>query len=158
MFRVLHLTAIAMLGLGTATALAQTPQAAGETQIPGIRPGHEPGIGQSFPLSDKASNITAADSKEPYAPTLPDTGLGENASPEAYLNVARDALEFGRTGQAQQALEMAETRLLAGDVLATQISNPSHSPRVSDIAAAREALGRGDTAAAINRIDEALHH
>ena len=154
MFRALPLTMIAVLSLGTAATRAQTPQPT--APVPFARPGHEPGVGQSLPLSDKASNITASDAKTPIAPTLPDAGLGENASPEDYLRTAREALQAGHTGQAQQALEMAETRMLDRGVVATKAGDPIQSHRISQITSAREALGRGDTSGAILLIGLAM--
>ena len=153
MMRLRYLTIIALLSVGCTAALAQTSPPANNT---GIRPGHEPGVGQSLPLSDKASNITPDDAKTLYAPTLPDVGLGDNASPEAYLQFARDALQTGHTGLAQQALEMAETRLLDRGVEATKVNEPSRNHRVAQIMAAREALGHGNIPLAVGEIDAAL--
>ena len=45
-------------------------------------------------------------------PNLPTTLVGPNATPADYLRAAQQSLQAGRTGEAQQALEMAETRLL----------------------------------------------
>jgi hypothetical protein len=148
--RKLQVLTIAMLGFSVAAAHAQPVPASP------ARPGHVPGIGQSLPLSNNASNINAADSKQGDAPTLPGPGLGNDARPEAYLQAAHDALAGGRTGQAQQALEMAETRLLDRSVVADKANDPSQGRRVSQITAAREALGRGDKSSAMSMIDAAL--
>lgn len=155
--RALHLTTIALLSMTGVAAHAQTPlPPADMSQTNGARPGHVPGVGTSLPLSNKASNIDQTDTKQGYAPTLPGSGLGADARPNAYLHVARDALAAGRTGQAQQALEMAETRLLDRSVVATQSNDTSANPRVAMITAAREALGHGDKSGAMQQIDAAL--
>lgn len=64
------------------------------------------------PVSDKASNITPADTRTPIAPELPPPPVADNASPLDFLHAARDALAHGKTGQAQEALERAEARAL----------------------------------------------
>ncbi len=141
--------------LGVPHSYAQTlPQA---TTIDGARPGHTPGQGQSLPLSNKASNIAPASTNSDIAPTLPSSSLGDNDTPTAYLLEARaDLVATGRTGQAQQALEMAQSRMLNRVIPPNGSIAPSNAPRVGLITDAREALGRGDTANAIRLIDEAL--
>jgi hypothetical protein len=138
------------LAFGAAQALAQTLP-------PPARPGHVPGVGESLPLSSKASNINSSDTTAGVAPTLPATGLGDDRTPQAYLREARsDLVAKGRTGQAQQAMEMAETRALDRSVVATQVSEPDGSRLVQQIHDARMALGHSDTASAIRLIDLAL--
>jgi hypothetical protein len=73
----------------------------------GARPGNEVGTGSSLPLSDRASNIGSGDTRSGITPNLPSPVLGEDAPVQAYLQAARSALIAGRTGEAQQALEMA---------------------------------------------------
>lgn len=143
----------ALLGMTAVTALAQTPSSLGST---GARPGHQVGIGDSLPLSDKASNIRPADTRSNIAPTLPQSGIGENGASRDYLKSARTSLMQGRTGQAQQSLEMAETRALDRAVPEGQTSRPTNNLFVSRIEDARHALGRGDRSNAIKLIDLAL--
>ncbi|MGA3403106.1 MAG: hypothetical protein ABSC95_28170 [Acetobacteraceae bacterium] len=135
-------------------ALAQMPP--GANPATGARPGHEPGTGESLPLSDKASNIAPADTRSTIAPTLPAPAVGEHATTQDYLKAARAALVAGHTGQAQQSLEMAETRALDRSVVQGQTNAPSDSPLVARIRDARHALGGGDRAHAIQLIDLAL--
>jgi hypothetical protein len=159
--RSILLATVALFGLGVATAHAQAPAPQPpqtDTTIPGARPGHEPGVGESLPLSNKASNIGATDTHSAVAPTLPTPGIGGDGGPDAYLHAARDALVAGRTGEAQQALEMAETRMLDRSVPPSGIAVPSDSNTVARITDARNALGGGDTANAIRLIDLALAH
>ena len=151
--RHLNLATCALLGMTSISALAQAP---GLDPATGARPGHEPGIGDSLPLSNNASNIGPADTRSNIAPTLPPSSAGENATARDYLAAARAALVTGRTGQAQQSLEMAETRALDRSVVADQVSVPSDSGFIARIGDARRALGNGDRTQAIAMIDLAL--
>ena len=124
---------------------------------PGARPGHIPGVGDSLPLSSTASNNDASDTHSTIAPTLPAASVGADGTVRAYLQEARDDLAAtGRTGQAQQALEMAETRTLDRVIPPGESSGPSQSQMVGQISAARTALGNGDIPGAIGLIDQAL--
>jgi len=122
----------------------------------GARPGNEIGTGQSLPLSNNAGNIGPQDTQSVIAPNLPSPDVGENAPPEVYLRAARTALLQGRTGEAQQALEMAETRALDRSVPLFQTNTPSKSPLVDTIGKALNALGAGDRAGAVQFIEQAL--
>ena len=103
------LTSAALLGMVLAApAFAQTPA----NTATGARPGNIPGTGNSLPRSGQASNIDQQDTRSVIAPQLPVPPVGENASPRDFLQVADQALARGRTGEAQEALERAETRLL----------------------------------------------
>ncbi len=151
--RYISLPTVALLGLAAVSALAQAPSIDLET---GARAGHEIGIGDSLPRSDKASNTDSANSRSTIAPTLPASTIGENGASRDYLINARASLVAGRTGQAQQALEMAETRALDRSVAQSDITKASESAFVARVAAARRALGNGDKAQAIDLIDRAL--
>jgi hypothetical protein len=82
--------------------------------------------------------------------------VGDDATTRDYLRAARASLVAGRTGQAQQSLEMAETRVLSRSVPQGQVNVPSDSQLVSEIRDARRALGDKDSAHAIQIIDVAL--
>jgi len=153
--RYVYLTTVAVLGMTalSALALAQAPPMDTTT---GARPGHVAGVGESMPQSNKASNIVPADSQSNIAPSLPSPGIGANAAPSDYLKVARASLVAGRTGEAQQSLEMAETRALDRSVVQDQANVPDNSRFVSQISDARRALGDGNSAHAIELIDLAL--
>jgi hypothetical protein len=148
------LVAAALLGMTTISAMAQVP--AGADPVTGARPGHQPGVGESLPLSNKASNIQSSDTRSNIAPTLPRSALGNHGTTAEYLRAARSELVAGRTGQAQQSLEMAETRSLDRSVDQGQTSTPSDSQLVSRIRDARHALGGHDRGHAIQLIDLAL--
>ena len=148
------LTTAALFGLSTIPALAQTP--AGMSPATGGRPGHEPGIGESLPHSNTAGNLSQGERQPAVAPTLPGSGLGENATSAEYLRAARASLAAGRSGQAQQSLEMAETRALGRSMPQDETNIPSDSPLVSRIRDALHALGGRDNKQAITFIDQAL--
>ena len=128
-----------------APALAQTSQWA-----------HEPGTGQSGPASDKASNIDGSDSRSDIAPHFQSPGVDENAGPVGYLKAAEAALAHHRTGEAQQALEMAETRLLDRSTPVTEASVPSQNDMVQQVSMARQALGHNDVPGARKAIAMAI--
>lgn len=152
--RYVSFATVALLSMGALQALAQAPSSLDPAT--GARPGHEPGVGVSLPLSSNASNIGPADTKSVIAPTLPTPSVGETATTHDYLQAARASLVAGHTGQAQQSLEMAETRALDRSVARGQTNAPSDSQMVARIQDARRALGGGDTAHAIQLIDLAL--
>lgn len=122
----------------------------------GARPGHEIGDGTSLPLSDKSSNNTPNDTHSEVAPTLPSPGIGDDATSREYLMAARQSLKAGKTGRAQQSMEMAETRLLDRSTVQFQTNDPSRNPLVDRISAARHALGNGDRQQAMNILDGIL--
>jgi hypothetical protein len=152
--RCVYLATAALLGMTALSALAQAPPVLDPAT--GARPGHVAGIGDSLPRSDKASNIVPADTRSNIAPTLPPSAIDANAGPYDYLRAARASLVAGRTGQAQQSLEMAETRALDRSVPQHQANLPIDSRFVSQISDARRALGNGNSAHAIELIDLAL--
>jgi hypothetical protein len=117
---------------------------------------HEPGTGESGPASMTASNISEADSKSAIAPHFPQPRGGMNAGPEGYLRDADRALAMHHTGEAQQALEMAETRLLDRSTPVDAAGQPSQQPEVAQVSQARRALGAGDMAGARSAIKMAL--
>lgn len=152
--RFMHFAAAGLLSFAAVSALAQAP--AVMDPVTGARPGHELGVGESLPRSDKVSNIVPSDTRSNIAPTLPPSAVGENAAIHDYLRAARAALGADLTGQAQQSLEMAETRALDRAVPHGQTSVPNDSQLVTRIRAARHALGRGDSVQAVQFIELAL--
>ena len=136
---IMKLAMAGLLGMVAVSALAQAP-----------------GVNDSQPRSGNASNIVPADTHSNVAPTLPSPGLSANAAPHDYLRAARTSLVAGRTGKAQQALEMAETRTLEGFVPAAQAGAQDGNKAVTQIRDALHALGHGDRARAMDLIDQAL--
>jgi hypothetical protein len=151
-----HVTILttALFGLGTVAALAQMPST--QNSATGARPGHEIGVGDSLPRSDRASNISAVDTRSAIAPTLPQSSAGDNATTGDYLRAARASLVAGRTGATQQSLEMAETRALDRSVEPGTTGGASDSQLVDTISGARHALGEGNKPHALQLIDAAL--
>ena len=145
----------AMLIVIAAPAIAQQVPLGADPQT-GARPGNDIGTGMSLPLSDKSSNITSQDTTSTIAPNLPSPAVGENASAKDYLAAARTAVLLDRTGEAQQALEMAETRALDRSVPLFQTNTQSRNPLVEKIEAALNALSSGDRGATVKAIEAAL--
>ena len=138
--------------LGAGPALAQTAA----DPATGARPGNVIGTGQSLPLSDKASNATSSDTRSLIAPRLPTPSAGDDSSPREFLEAAQRALTLGRTGEAQEALERAESRLLDRSVPPSRAGTPSEQPVVADVGDARRALAAGDRARSQQIIGTAL--
>jgi hypothetical protein len=117
---------------------------------------HETGAGPGEPESRRPSNIDRADTRSDIAPALPMPPVRGN-SPEAYLAAANRALEHHQGGEAQEALERAETRLLDRSVPAGQGNMPEHDPRLTQIHDARMALANRDWNAARQSIQQAMN-
>lgn len=111
--------------------------------------------GAGSPFSDRASNTTSANTHSEIAPRLPSPDAAAN-SPEALLSAAQQALRQGRTGAAQQALEMAETRVLSRTVDPTMANQPDQAMMVKHIGDARRALGARNRQAAEAAIAAAM--
>jgi hypothetical protein len=137
--RYLNLATMALFGMTTMSALAQTPS--GMNPATGARPGHEPGVGVSLPLSPCAANLAV---------------IGEDSTANDYLHAARASLVAGQICEARQALDMAETRALNRSVVRGQEAVPNNGQLVSRIRDARSALGTGNNARAIQLVDLAL--
>jgi hypothetical protein len=148
---------VVVFGVAGSAAVAQ-PLPPGVNPDSGALPGNEIGTGRSLPMSDKAGNISPTDTISAIAPNLPSPAIGDNASPRDYLLAARTALLLGRTGEAQQALEMAETRALDRSVPLFQTSTRIKEPLIGEIEQALQALSEGDRGRAVQIIETALPH
>ena len=147
----------------TAGALAQSPASPPPGWVPpganpetGARPGNEVGTGMSLPLSDKAGNILPQADGSPLAGRLPTPPVDDNASPRTFLLAARGALAAGRTGEAQEALERAETRSLDRSVPLFHTADPIRDRLVTQIEAVLHALGTGDRMQAMQLLEQAI--
>jgi hypothetical protein len=150
---IMKIAAAGLLGMVAVSALAQAPPIGATADY---RAGLLNGDRDSQPRSNKASNIVPADSSQVHAPTLPSSKLGLNAPSRDYLRAARVSLAAGRTGEAQQSLEMAETRALGGSDTPARSQLPNGNAKVTEIRDALHALGSGDNAHAMQIIDIAL--
>jgi hypothetical protein len=128
----------------------------GDNPVTGARPGNDIGTGMSLPMGNTVSNVDRQDTRSAIAPNLPSPQLGPDASPADYLRAAQTALAAGRTGEAQQALEQAQTRLLDRSVAYGQTNMPSDNPAVAQITRALHALAAGDTAQCMQLIQSAI--
>ena len=161
--RSLALSVTILAGLAATPVFAQTSVPLNQQGVPpganpetGARPGNEVGTGMSMPLGAHASNINSADTRSPIAPNLPSPAIGSNANAVDYLQAAQASLRAGRTGEAQQSLEMAQTRLLDRSVAHGQTDNPSDNPAVMQISQALKALAAGDRAQTMQLIQSTI--
>jgi hypothetical protein len=90
----------------------------------------------------------AATTGEVIVAPLPVPPVGPNATPQQYLQAAQSALQARRDREAEEALERAETRLLDRSTTPSSADQPDQSATVRQIGQARDALRRGDRAAA----------
>jgi hypothetical protein len=131
------LSAAALLTLSPAV-LAQTP------------------VALTQPQSTQPSNIAPSDTRSDIAPALPSPNLPENDRPSTFLRAAQGALAAGRGGEAQESLEMAQTRLLDRSTPLFQTRNPSDNPTVGQISQAMQALANNDRAGCMRLIQAAI--
>jgi hypothetical protein len=108
------------------------------------------------PYSTSPSNIAPQDTQSTVAAALPSPNLPEGSRPSDALRAAQGALAVGHTGEAQEALEMAETRMLDRSVALGQTNNPSDNPTVRQISQALQALAANDRATCMRWIQTAI--
>ncbi len=108
------------------------------------------------PTSNRASNISPSDTTSTIAPQLPTPAAGEDNAPRQFLIAARQALAAGRTGEAQEALERAETRLADRSTPLFQTNGVAGGPTIEAVRQARDALGAGNRSQAIQFVEQAL--
>ncbi len=89
-------------------------------------------------------------------PSLPSPDLPEGSKASDYLRAAQGAIAAGRKGEAEDALEMAQTRMLDRSVPLGQTHDPSDNPTIGQIAQARDALRSGDREACLGFIQAAI--
>lgn len=149
-----------LVGLTGAPAMAQPAGYSPQDAPPGVsvdQGANDLQSAQPTPAAgQRASNIDSADTRSRTAPNLPSPDLGPDAPIADYLRTAQSALAGGRTGAAQQALEMAETRLLDRSVPLGQTQTPSEDPAIHQISQALRALAAGDRAGCMNLIQSTI--
>lgn len=89
-------------------------------------------------------------------PALPSPNVPQGSEVSAYLQAAQNAVAAGRKREAEEALEMAQTRMLDRSVPLGQTRNPSDNPTVGEITNARAALSQGDREGCLRQIQAAL--
>ena len=139
---------------GISPALAQTPT----SPVSGARPGNDIGTGQSLPLGNAASNVGPGDTRSLIAPNLPSPAVPAGSPPRAFVEAAQRALVLGRTGEAQQALEQAETRMLDRSVAPSRADQPDQQAGIQAVTAALQSLAAGDRARTQQIIADMLAH
>jgi hypothetical protein len=87
---------------------------------------------------------------------LPEPAVPDGAPPSVFVTAARSAIAAGRSGEAMEAIERAESRVLIRSVRPSRAGVPSDQALVRTLAEARAALGQGDRAAALAKLGEAL--
>ena len=100
--------------------------------------------------------VMAASSAQVPQPPLRSPDLPEGSRPSDYLRAAQSALAAGRMGEAREAMEMAQTRMLDRSVPLGQTNDPSGNPTVGQIAEARQALAPRDRATSMQLLQTAI--
>jgi hypothetical protein len=103
-----------------------------------------------------AQPVTPDDQPRIVRSRLPSPDVPENSPPSAFLRAAQGALATGRTGEAQEALEQAQTRLLDRSVPLGQTHTPNDNPAVGQISEALQALAARDRATCMHWIETAM--
>jgi hypothetical protein len=96
-----------------------------------------------------------AQAERPLAP-LAEPAIPEGAKVSDYLRAAQAAIAKNHPGEAESALEMAQTRLLDRSVPLGQTGVPSDNPLISQISQARQALQAKDRQTSLQIIGSAL--
>jgi hypothetical protein len=102
------------------------------------------------------SEVTAPDTRAPVSAALPIPPSRPEASASRFLGTARQVLTAGRVGEAEEALERAETRLLQSSARPLPNRSPAGERAVREIDIARRAVASGDREGALRAIDNAL--
>jgi len=146
------LSMTAALAISVTPAAAQTPlldQLLGNPSSAGSPGRAAPSPGPASPTPPAAPSTPAF-----LRPPPPGPVGGANASVPQLIADARAAPAGGKSGEAEQALEMAESRLLNRSVVPSTAGNPIGDPLVSLLSQARQAIGSGDTASAMQLLDQ----
>ena len=99
------------------------------------------------------AQITAPADSVPLAP-FPAPAVADEAAPSEFITAARTAIAAGRSDEAMEAIERAESRVLIRSVRPSRASVPSEQALVRLLAEARMALGQGDRAGALAKLAE----
>jgi hypothetical protein len=108
------------------------------------------------PTSTAPANVGPGDTHTLWSPQLPTPFVDDNAAPAAFMKAAEAAIAAGRLGEAQEAIERAESRALDRSVRPSKAGQPSQQKLVRQLADARRALGTGDRAGALRLLQAAM--
>jgi hypothetical protein len=133
-----HCFFAAVLAFAAAPAFAQTP------------------TGGNEPLSNMPTNTGPNNTHTVWSPRLPTPAAGEDAPPAAFIKSAQAAIAAGRLGEAQEAIERAESRALDRSVRPSRAGLPSGQALVKLLAQARQLLGNGDRGGAMQTLNQAV--
>ena len=120
----------------------------------GARPANE--FGGDGTTDGHAIRLAMDNARSTVVPALPSPPGGDEQRASDYLKAAQGALAAGRSGEAQQALEMAQTRMLDRSVPMGQTNNPNDNPTVQQISRALQALAVRDRATSMQFIEAAI--
>jgi hypothetical protein len=115
-----------------------------------------PDAGGRQPLSTAPTNLGPVDTRTLWSPELPTPTVDADAPPAAFVKAAQGAIAAGRLGEAQEAIERAESRALTRSVRPSKAGEPSNQALVKQLAEARQALSDGDRMAALRTLQAAL--
>jgi hypothetical protein len=120
-----------------------------------------PAASATLPEGPAVPISPAAPDAAPRAPgqipiRLPDPPVPEDSPPSAFIAAARNAITAGRLGEATEAIERAETRILVRSVRPSLARTPSDQALVRQLAEARSALASGDRATALDKLTAVL--
>ena len=113
-------------------------------------------IAFAAPASAQSAVQPGNDIASTIATRLPEPPVDDNASVQTLLLAARNALAAGRSGEAQEALERAETRALDRSVPLFQTSAPIQDPLVARIDKVLHMLGTGDRLETMRLLEQAI--
>lgn len=108
------------------------------------------------PTSTMPTNTGPENTHTVWSPQLPSPTVSDDAPPAAFVKAAEGAIAAGRLGEAQEAIERAESRALDRTVRPSRANQPSRQLLVKQLADARQMLGHGDRQGALHKLDEAL--
>jgi len=108
------------------------------------------------PTSTVPTNVGPADTHTLWSPQLPTPFVDPNASPATFMKAALAAIAAGHLGEAQEAIERAESRALDRSVRPSKAGQPSQQTLVHLLADARHALSAGDKGGALRILQAAL--
>jgi hypothetical protein len=111
---------------------------------------------QTPPQTPSAPSLAPGGPPPGTWPRLPLPPVPENDPPHAFLEAARSAVDQGQTGEAQEALERAETRLVDRAVMVNGTRGSDGERAVLDIGVTRQGLAARDRAGALLAINDAL--